>query len=458
MVSCPLARSLPLIALILALHAPAAPAADAAGDDPALATALAELIVPLPDTSPLDWTDADLAWLDGYADTRVLAIGEASHGGREFTAARHRILRYLVERHGYRALVMESHYTESLLLGDCLDSPDCDLAASMGEAMLFWTTRTAEMLAALNWIRERNLGRPEQEKVRFLGFDSQVRDQIPDLFQAILDPVRPELGERFRCALAALDTLTRSDYQAMTDQERAARDQALADLEQDLAAAGLAPVLGAYRTACTRQLVTAARQSLEFLQQYFRHGRLVRDRHLFENVQWILSLLGSDAKVVLWAHNAHVAVDPAYARDAGGNLGSRLRGTLGDGYRCLGLTFNQGEFRAKTLNADGAPSAEPELVALAVEPPADSLNRLLATPEPARFFLDLHRLPAASPLARWLDQPRPVLGVGDLFLGYDKLAEYHYGGDRIVNVRQAFDGIVHLGRTHAVTLLPGPGR
>ena len=50
--------------------------------------------------APLD----DLEWLDeAIGDARVVAIGESAHGIREFYQLRHRLLRYLVERHGFDA-------------------------------------------------------------------------------------------------------------------------------------------------------------------------------------------------------------------------------------------------------------------------------------------------------------------------------------------------------------------
>lgn len=47
--------------------------------------------------APLD----DLGWLDAViGDARVVAIGESAHYNRESALLRHRLLRYLVERHG----------------------------------------------------------------------------------------------------------------------------------------------------------------------------------------------------------------------------------------------------------------------------------------------------------------------------------------------------------------------
>jgi erythromycin esterase len=443
-----------LLCLCLPLHAAVA-APDDPGDAPALVAALTAAITPLPDGPPLDWTDEDLRWLDDLAGPRILAFGEATHGTGEFTTARRRIFRYLAEHHGYRALVVEAHFTEGLFLDRCLADPDCDLAATMQTRMLFWTTRTQEMLGQLEWLREENLVRPQDARLHYLGCDSQVRDQIADALQPYLDAKAPELLEEARAELATLDGLKRADYEAMGDAALAGHDRRLSALRDRIAAVAADDASGAFDAACAARLVEAARQSLEFLQQYFHHGRLVRDRHLADTIAWLSRLFGDGTRIVLWAHNAHVAVDRGYAAAAGGGLGWQLRERFGDDYRCVALTFSRGEFRAKTLTADGTASAEPGLVAFDVEPPPGSLNRLLDGAPVDRFFLDLRGVDPVSDLGRWLAAPRAVLGVGDLYLGDDRIGEYHYGGDRVVTPTPAFDGLVHFARAGATEALAG---
>ena len=63
--------------------------------------------------APLD----DLDWLDEViGDARVVAIGESSHYNAENFQLHHRVLRYLVERHGFSAYAKESGFTEGWLV------------------------------------------------------------------------------------------------------------------------------------------------------------------------------------------------------------------------------------------------------------------------------------------------------------------------------------------------------
>ena len=96
---------------------------------------------------------------------------------------------------------------------------------------------------------------------------------------------------------------------------------------------------------------------------------------------------------------------------------------------------------------------DPRHLVFVVDPPAGSLNRLLDRAGIGAAVVDLRELAPDSDLGRWMAQERAILGVGDLFLGSEKIPEYHYGGDRVLSPAAAFDAIVYLPDTHATAAL-----
>lgn len=81
-------------------------------NSPAPARLSTEVLRPLRTLDP-DGPQEDLAWLDeAIGDARVVAIGENAHYNRESYRLRHRLMRYLVERHGFGAYAMESGFVE----------------------------------------------------------------------------------------------------------------------------------------------------------------------------------------------------------------------------------------------------------------------------------------------------------------------------------------------------------
>jgi erythromycin esterase len=114
--------------------------------------------------APLD----DLEWLDeAIGDARVVAIGESAHGNREFYQLRHRLLRYLVERHGFDAYALESGFVEGWRVNDWVHGGD-ELSELLATGITFLMGLVIPM-RNLEWMREHN--RSAARPVSFYGVD-----------------------------------------------------------------------------------------------------------------------------------------------------------------------------------------------------------------------------------------------------------------------------------------------
>ena len=79
---------------------------------------LREHVVPLKTTEPTD-DFSDLMHLKQFiGDARIVGLGEAAHGGREFFTMKHRLLRFLVKEMGFTLLGFEDGWAESLNASD----------------------------------------------------------------------------------------------------------------------------------------------------------------------------------------------------------------------------------------------------------------------------------------------------------------------------------------------------
>ncbi|MGW7572960.1 erythromycin esterase family protein [Streptomyces sp. NPDC054765] len=132
----------------------------------------------------VDAPDDDLrALMPLLSDVRVLGMGEATHGTAEFFRLKHRLLRFLVARMGFTTLAMEASSSASQAVNDYVLHGSGD-AASVVAGLGFWTWRTHEMLAVVNWMREHNRTAPPGRTVQFIGIDPQRwrtsrRDLLP---------------------------------------------------------------------------------------------------------------------------------------------------------------------------------------------------------------------------------------------------------------------------------------
>jgi erythromycin esterase-like protein len=150
-----------------------------------------------------------------------------------------------------------------------------------------------------------------------------------------------------------------------------------------------------------------ARVVLECMQM--RAGQVSRDRSMADNIQWILNQ-SPKAKIVLWAHNGHVA-----APSSGGwePMGAFLRRVYGSQMVVFGFAFNQGSFQAMDNG---------KLRDFTVPPaPAGSFDATLAATGIPLFALDLRN--AGGPAAAWLDEPHLTRSIGAMY-SEDKAAAF----------------------------------
>lgn len=160
-----------------------------------------------------------------------------------------------------------------------------------------------------------------------------------------------------------------------------------------------------------------------------RANQVPRDISMAENIKWIADH-SPDAKIVVWAHNAHVV--------AGGSqyetMGMEMWRTFGAQLVTFGLTFNQGSFQAmnrgelKNFTVDSAK--------------ADTLEAALAAPKIPLMAVDLRSLPATGPVAEWFGTPR---GSRAITVGYSEGNPNTYSLNLIVP--KAFDVMLFVEKT-----------
>jgi erythromycin esterase-like protein len=159
---------------------------------------------------PLDTVEAG----DGFADmqplkkvvgdTRIIALGEATHGTREFFQLKHRMIEFLADQMGFTIFSIEANMPEAYRLNDFVLNGSGD-PKELLKGMYFWTWNTQEVLDLILWMREFN--RSGKGHIEFTGFDMQtptVSLEIVRNFVERLDAADLELVERTYKEVAGL--------------------------------------------------------------------------------------------------------------------------------------------------------------------------------------------------------------------------------------------------------------
>ena len=90
--------------------------------------------------------NADLAAFGkAVGDAPVVALGEASHGTREFFQMKHRLLEYLVTQKGFTVFALEANWPETAAVDRYIKTGQGDPKAALA-GLYFWTWNTEEVL------------------------------------------------------------------------------------------------------------------------------------------------------------------------------------------------------------------------------------------------------------------------------------------------------------------------
>jgi erythromycin esterase len=377
--------------------------AERRADADAAALWLRENAIPLSTTQPGSGF-ADLEPLRHIVgDARIVALGESTHGTREFYHLRHRMLEFLVSEMGFDIFAMETSLPESLDVNRFVLTGEGDPERALA-GMYFWITDTEEVLDLIRWMRRYNADPGNERKVSFYGYDMQFPVRAARVTLDYLRRVDPSAAHTARTVLDPLaNPFVDRDIGQRWPLEQ--REELLTGVRR---LGSLLDERGpGYVARTSAEEFDLVRRHLHVLEQAMTvrsgGGIPARDSAMAANLSWMLDRYGPDSKVVLWGHNLHIATVPPY-------MGMRLRQWYGDDLRVFGFAFDRGEFRAIDVNARGKHRAFRVGAA-----PEGSLDHHLGFAGHERAAFDLRALPESGPAADWFGTPRPARLVGSGF-------------------------------------------
>jgi erythromycin esterase len=342
---------------------------------------------------PYAWSDEDLGFLDQVAGKSVIALGESTHGTAEFFDAKHRIFRYLVENHGYKVFAFEADFGESLFINEAIQKGEqAEIDDLMRSKMHFWTWKTQEVKELLEWMCHYNQGKPEEEKVHYMGMDCQFNTYHPDMIMEYLDGkgLPFELSADSLLGKAKMDT--ENNFLGYSSESFDAFLQKLDALQDSLTSHKDALVAASSEKAFQlhSRILKVVRQvsEVKYFSQTQQYSINYRDKYMAENTVWLKDYFEGE-KIVVWAHNGHIA-NMEYGNT--GMMGNYLNYALGDEYATIGFLFSQGTFTA--VGMEGSQYTGLETQTLDTLPRENSLNAIMSNTQEPAFSIELIRLQA----------------------------------------------------------------
>ncbi|MCX5341857.1 erythromycin esterase family protein [Streptomyces atratus] len=416
---------------VLAPVAVQAASADTAGREQNPVRALEQAAHPLRSTEPGGNT-ADLRALGSMiGDAKVVGLGEATHGSHEFFTMKERVFRHLVEKKGFTTFALELSWSAGLQIDDYLQTGKGDAREIAKETLTDSPWDREEFVSLIEWMRDYNRHHPDRT-VHFMGDDIGAPTLSDEFFGRVTGYVQknnPEALPRLNELYTGLRPI--DDVFAYLGKPLAERQELAAKAQQALELVSGLKGSGGEAFDWAEQNARSVAQTAKFLTlnpddpESNAASQRFRDEVMAQNVSWWQQRTGQ--KVLLSAHNDHVAYIASDPETYSKTQGSFLRDTMGKNYLPIGFTFNQGSFLSKDAALGGewkkftVPAAEPD--------------RNEATLDQVRyrdFYLDVRTAPAAA--RDWLNTARPTFNVGTMFPA----------APRDVAIAKSFDVLIHL--------------
>ncbi|HHW25826.1 MAG TPA: erythromycin esterase family protein [Firmicutes bacterium] len=380
---------------------------------------------------------------------RVVGLGESTHGTREFFQLKHRLLEFLVKEMGYTVFSIEASYPAC-----CNDINNYVLygkgdrstaLASQG----FWTWDTEEVSSMVDWMREYNRTCDRGREVKFLGYDPQRVERGMEIVEAYLTKTAPQEVHMAKDAFESVNGLFKGRFWEQREESDDFRCQGMDRLYRLIGFIAKNKV--PFVRASSREEYEWALQNARVICQYFdcyseRPIRMSsRDVYMAENIEYIAKYLEPDAKLVVWAHNAHIL--NGTVKD-GPSMGAHLRRVFGEEYYALGMAFDEGSFQSRdsSANRSGGPLTE-----FTVGPtPEGFLEWYLSGAPYSNYIVDFRSEPVVGPVRDWLSTPLPMRNIGSGFKANSTPLDY----SQEVVLADNFDGMAFVKK--ATRAVPNP--
>lgn len=205
----------------------------------------------------------------------------------------------------------------------------------------FWNTK--EIVNLLQWMREYNKGKSQEEKIQFYGMDIQIGKNLNQEIREFVDNTEISVDEKL-LAIADSSANKKIDY-GKEETWWQIQLPKLNELKQQILNSNI-------ESNEYKQVL----RSLDYLISYTEYASLVkeefpkstefRDLKMFENVKYIVENVSKNGKAFIWAHNEHINKKEMYSTGSNiMNLGRYLKDYYDNDYYAVGFDFGIGKIK-----------------------------------------------------------------------------------------------------------------
>ena len=390
--------------------------------------------------------------LERIGDSRLVLLGEASHGTAEFYEMRARITRELVEKKGFNIIAVEADWPDAAHIDHYIHGsmPDPLLESKPFSRFPTWMWANRSVLEFIHWLKAHNgkIDAPEKQ-TGFYGLDLYSMYSSMEVVLNYLEKVDPATAEvarlRYGCLMPWADDPAMYAQVTVTKQYRECEEDVLATLQNLLKKrVDYSRVDGErfFNAEQNARLVANAERYYRTMYYAENNSWNQRDRHMFETLQSVLEFRGPASKAVVWEHNSHIGDARATQMSARGefNIGQLVRQEYGnDNAYLIGFGTDHGTVAA--ASEWGGPMEVKQVQPAHI----DSYERVCHEVHSDNFLLPL-RNPAQEITREKLLAERLERAIGVIYKPETELQSHYF----YASLPRQFDEYIWFDETRAV--------
>lgn len=278
------------------------------------------------------------------SDSRVVLLGEASHGTHEYYTWRTAISKRLIEEHGFNCIAVEGDWPDFYRVNRYVKHYTNSNGSAVEVLKKFnrwptWMWGNWEIEALINWLHKHNDNLHARKRVGIYGLDvyslwesmqaimDYLKTHDPSLITSAkralgcFEPFGDEMGMAYARSLHRFAPKTCEDEVVNLLRDIKQRVQSFnTDIEASLNMEQNAHI-AKNAEKYYRSMIGANQSSWN-----------IRDHHMMDTLKRLLDFHGQEAKVIVWEHNTHVGDARAtnMAHEGSINVGQLVREQLSD--------------------------------------------------------------------------------------------------------------------------------
>ncbi|KAB2336725.1 erythromycin esterase family protein [Cytobacillus depressus] len=381
---------------------------------------------------------------------KYVLLGESSHGTSEYYQIRAELTKRLIVDKGFTFIAVEGDWPACQRVNEYIKGWDRKSANAREVLKAFnrwptWMWANEEIIDLIEWLKEYNQNQPREKKVGFYGIDIySLWESLDEIIKYLEETNSPDI-EAAREAIACFEPFHRQAekygvsaafygedchdevVKLLTDvslKRNIYLDNEESGLNLEVNALIAANAENYYRT-----MIVNDAESWN-----------IRDRHMVEVLNRIMSFFSNQAKGIIWEHNTHVGDARAtdMANEGIVNVGQLLREQEGnENLTIIGF----GTHRGSVIAADSW---------------GNNFKQMMTPPAQAGSWEDLmHKAGSKDKILIFTDENRVMFNetIGHRAIGVVYSPMYEHGNYVPSRISERYDAFVYINNTNALNPL-----